>query len=105
LLKCEVPLLDKGEEPTSYLVRLYFAAPPDDHPGKRVFDVKLQGEVVLRDFDIVRAAGATGKAVVKEFKRVPVRENLTLDFLPKSGNPTVAEAPLINGIEIVREES
>ncbi|MDP2897563.1 MAG: PQQ-binding-like beta-propeller repeat protein [bacterium] len=105
LIKCEVPLLDKGEESAAYSIRLYFAAPPDDHPGERVFHVKLQGEVVLRDFDIVRAAGATGKAVVKEFKRLPVRENLTVEFVPKSGNPTVAEAPLINGIEIVREES
>ena len=104
LTKFQAPLLEKGDQPADYLVRLHFVAPPGDSPGNRVFDIKLQGEVVRRDFDIVAAAAATGKAVVKAFNGVPVRESLTVEFVPKRENPTLPEAPLINGVEIVREE-
>ena len=41
-----------------HTVRLHFAEPDDVKPGERVFDVKLQGNVVLRDFDVVREAAA-----------------------------------------------
>lgn len=104
LTQFQAPLLDQGAQPAAYSVRLHFVAPPGDSAGDRVFDVKLQGEVVLKDFDIVAAAGATGRAMVKAFNGVPVRENLTVEFVPKRENSTLAEAPLINGIEIVREE-
>ncbi|KAI4333318.1 hypothetical protein L6164_018146 [Bauhinia variegata] len=43
--------------------------------GRRVFDIYIQGNLVLKDFDIQREAGGVSyRAVQKEF-RVPVTEN------------------------------
>jgi len=104
LTSCDVPLLGEGDKPASYTVRMYFAAPADDKPGQRVFDIKLQDNVLLKNFDIVQTAGSPQKAVVREFKGVPVTGKLTVELLPKLENPTPAQAPLINGIETVRED-
>ena len=104
LTRCDVPLVANGDQPASYTVRLSFAAPPGDRPGQRVFDITLQDTVVLNEFDIVREAGAPQKAVVKEFKGVPVTDTLAIQLVPRIKSPIKSEAPLINGIEIVREE-
>lgn len=104
LTKCDVPLLGAADLPTSYTVRLSFAAPVGDRPGQRVFDIKLQDEVVAKDFDIVREAGAPQKAVIREFKGVRVTGGLAIELIPGIKSPTKAQAPLINGIEILREE-
>ena len=53
-----------------YQVRLHFAEIFDSEPGSRVEDISLNGKVVLKDFDILKAAGAMNKAVVKEFNDV-----------------------------------
>ena len=37
---------------TPYRVQLYFTEPKNAQPGERVFDVFLQGKLVLPDFDI-----------------------------------------------------
>ncbi|NQT85066.1 hypothetical protein HQ563_18770, partial [bacterium] len=105
LTKCDVPLLGAADLPRSYTVRLCFAAPAEDLPGQRVFDIKLQDKVVVKDFDIVLAAGAPQKALVKEFKGVRVTGGLAIELVPEVESPTKAQAPLINGIEIVREGS
>ncbi len=102
---CEAPLIEKTEEAATYTVRMYFAAPLGDEPGKRVFDIKLQKETVLKDFDIVRSAGATQRGIVKEFKGVAVAGKLAIEFVPKTQLPRREQAPLINGIEIIREET
>ena len=45
----------------SFTVRLYFAEPEDLRPGQRVFSVKVQGKVVIKDLDVAQeAGGATG---------------------------------------------
>ncbi|KAJ9563608.1 hypothetical protein OSB04_008768 [Centaurea solstitialis] len=57
----------------NYTVRLHFAEIifSEDNSfnslGKRVFDVYIQGELKLKDFDIVKEAGGTGRPVVKRF--------------------------------------
>ncbi|KAK9074428.1 hypothetical protein SSX86_007026 [Deinandra increscens subsp. villosa] len=56
-----------------YTVRLHFAEivftqdNPSGKLGKRVFDVYVQGELKLKDFDIVEAAGGIGKAIIKSY--------------------------------------
>ncbi|KAI3797516.1 hypothetical protein L1987_32774 [Smallanthus sonchifolius] len=35
--------------------------------GKRVFKVYVQGELKLKDFDIVKEAGGTGRSVIKSY--------------------------------------
>jgi outer membrane protein assembly factor BamB len=107
LLRCDLPLIDDVNEqkPGIYTVRLGFKALPGDKRGRRVFDVKLGDKVVLRNFDILRTAGKSNKAVVKKFKGVRVKNNLTLELIPKSANPqtNLDEAPTISFIEVIRE--
>ena len=107
LLRCEIPLTDDaaGQGSAVYTVRLGFCALPEDRPGRRVFDIKLQGKVVAENFDIVEAAGEANSAVVKECKGIRAEETLVLELVPKSSDPEVHEAPIINFIEVIREDA
>jgi len=107
LIHCELPLIDDsaGQKPGTYTVRLGFSALPEDQPGQRIFDIKLQGRAVLKSFDILRSAGKSNKAVVKEFKGIRVKNALALELVPKSANPQMSQAPIINFIEVIREET
>ncbi|XP_058100948.1 probable leucine-rich repeat receptor-like serine/threonine-protein kinase At3g14840 [Magnolia sinica] len=68
----------------NYTVKLHFAEImfTDDRTysslGKRLFDVYIQGELVLKDFNIKDEAGGSGQEVVKNFT-VPVT-NTTLEI-------------------------
>jgi len=106
LTRCELTLVDNiwSEGPGTYTVRLGFAAPAEDAPARRVFDIKLQDRVVLKGFDIAQAAGGVGKAIVKEFKGIPVASRLKLELVATATGATAAQAPLINCMEAVRED-
>ncbi|MCX8036169.1 MAG: malectin [Candidatus Sumerlaeia bacterium] len=96
MMKSFVAEVPKGK----YTVRLHFAETYSGvtQPGQRVFDVAIQGKVVLPDFDVVKEAGAVQKAVVKEFKGIDAGEGtIEITFTPKTQNPE------INGIEILGE--
>ncbi|XP_039121573.1 probable LRR receptor-like serine/threonine-protein kinase At1g07650 isoform X2 [Dioscorea cayenensis subsp. rotundata] len=60
----------------SYTVQLHFAEIvfTDDDTfsslGKRLFNVLIQGEMVLENFDIAKAAGGTGTPIVKAFTAI-----------------------------------
>ena len=84
----------------NYTVRLYFAEPDDVAAGERVFDVALQGEVILSDFDVVSEAGGARKTVVKCFEGVVANSDgqLVVTF-----NATGDAKPIISGIEVVQE--
>jgi len=107
LERCEVPLIDEVWEEASgvFTVRLGFSAPAGDRLGQRVFAVELQGEPVLKDFDILKEAASPNKAVVKEFKGIEVKDVLAVGLVPEVASPTMAQAPLINFIEVVREDA
>jgi len=70
LKRCVVPLLSESDEPAEYTVKLYFADFDNEQAGKRIFDIKLQGKVVLDNFDITRQAGGDGKALVRQFQGI-----------------------------------
>lgn len=53
--------------PGDVTVELFFAEPKFEEAGHRVFDVALNGQVVLKDFDIAAEAGGKAKALVKKF--------------------------------------
>ncbi len=105
LQSMEIPLLDKkkGRAPVRYTVRLGFHAERGERPGKRLFDVRLQGKVLLRGFDPVRAAGGPGRAVVKVFQGIPVKDKLLLEFLPRARKPGPESAPRVDFIQVLRD--
>ena len=88
----------RAAAPRSYTVRLHFAEPAAGaKAGDRVFTVGLQGDEVLKDFDIAEAAGGPRRAVVKEFRSVEAAADLAVAFSAKKGEP------LICGIEVVAD--
>ena len=84
--------------PSSYTVRLHFSDPEFGAPGRRVFDVTLQGRKVLRDLDVAAEAGGRLRPVVKEFRGVRVGSVLAIELTPRSG-----AQPVLSGVEAVEE--
>jgi len=104
LRRCEIPLADAAQEPVSYTVRMGFNAAPGEQAGQRVFDIKLQDKLVLESFDIAATAGAANKAVIKEFNGIQAGSTLIVELLAKAANPQAGQAPIINFIEVIKEE-
>jgi len=97
---------DKSQDPNpaeaqpqerSYTVRLYFAELSDLEPGRRVFDVAVQGQTVLRGFDPAREAGGPGKTVMREISNVRAVADLKVELTPLRGQT------LLCGIEVIAE--
>jgi outer membrane protein assembly factor BamB len=101
LAKCTVPVGKAGAASANFTVRLFFAEQGGGQPGRRVFDVRLQGKTVLKDFDIAKEVGGPARALVKEFKGVACGENLVVELAAKSKD--AAAPPILNAIEILRE--
>ncbi|KAK9907152.1 hypothetical protein M0R45_002397 [Rubus argutus] len=75
--------------------------------GKRIFDVSIQGNLVLEDFNIMEEAGGAGKGIIREFN-VPVNSSTLEIHLYWKGKGTTAipdrgvYGPLISAITILR---
>jgi malectin (di-glucose binding ER protein) len=89
----------------SYRVRLYFREPwfgqdngPAGGPGSRVFNVSCNGEMMLRNFDIL--AESKGAPLVKTLDHVTATTDGTIElfFLP------VINYPVVNAIEVEPED-
>jgi len=94
------------KEPASFTVRLHFCDPDNEQSGRRVFDVKLQGQTVLEGFDPVAEAKGILQPIVKEFHGVHLGANepLLAEFLsrsPADAGPTTI--PILSGIELIVE--
>jgi len=87
--------------PARYTVRLYFMEPDLIEPGRRVFDVLLQGRPVLTGFDVLKTAGAANRGVAKEFKNILLNPQLEVR-LQKS--PPSVLGPVLSGVELVLEQ-
>ncbi|KAG6634411.1 hypothetical protein CIPAW_12G117300, partial [Carya illinoinensis] len=70
----------------NYTVKLHFAEIvfTDDETysslGRRIFDVYIQGKRVLKDFDIVKAAGGVRKPNIQSFNPVVTNNTLEIRF-------------------------
>lgn len=99
------PKLQTGDGATArYTLRLHFCDPDNGEPGKRVFNVDVQGVRVLDDFDIAREAGGRHRTIVVEFADVDVAEKLVIEFsgqLEADADP--ATMPLLNALEVVQQ--
>jgi hypothetical protein len=75
-------LLQDGDPPGDYTLTLHFAEPEAIQPGQRRFHVYVQGEQRLTDFDVVQAAGAPRRAVVRRLDGVRVTRDLEIRLEP-----------------------
>ncbi|MBN1510151.1 MAG: hypothetical protein JW955_25110, partial [Sedimentisphaerales bacterium] len=80
-----------------YVVRLHFAELDWDSSGQRLFDVYVNDDLVLDDYDIVSRAGGKYKAVAEAFE-VEATPSGTIGFRFTS----VKDLATCNGIEILR---
>jgi hypothetical protein len=90
-LMYEVPLPSNG----NWEIRLMFAELYFTGPNQRIFDVYIDGSLVLNDLDVFTAAGGARKALM-----IPLTSEIsdgyaTIEFI------AVVDNPIINGIEIV----
>jgi len=83
----QLPLLGKEDPPANYRVKLHFAKSSNDtiNPGPIVFDVLMQGKVVLESVTLNPPAGEELEVITKEVPSVSVTDNLTIDFKAKVG--------------------
>ncbi len=87
-----IPGLTAGK---SYTVRLHFAETYWTAAGQRIFNVSINGQQVLSNFDIVASAGAANKATVQQFTATADSSGkITIQFT------TVKDNAQVNGIEI-----
>lgn len=87
-----VPGLSPGR---TYLLRLHFSENYWREPGRRLFDVRVNGRPLLDRFDIRAAAGGSFRAVTREFfVATDARGYLNVRFVPWLDNCKV------NGIEV-----
>jgi hypothetical protein len=88
-----VPGLTAG---ASYTVRLHFAETFWTTAGSRIFNVTINGQQVLTNFDIIGAAGAAQKAVVEQFTATADSTGkITIQFA------TVKDNAQVNAIEVL----
>jgi Tol biopolymer transport system component/fibronectin type 3 domain-containing protein len=84
----------------SYTVRLHFAEIYWTVTGKRLFNVTINGQQVLTNFDILAVAGASYKAVVQSFAATADSSGrIAIGFL------TVKDNAKVSGIEILSSTS
>jgi hypothetical protein len=79
------------------LVRLHFAEFDPDHKaaGSRVFDVYIEGELVVDDLDVFAEVGAN-TALVRDLAARVEDGMLTVELRPET-----AARPMLSGLEIV----
>jgi len=89
-----IPALETGHV---YTVRLHFADDLSTAAGQRVFNVSINGQAALTNFDIFANAGKVRKAVVKQFAQAAdVNGEIVIQFTPGSKG-----SALISGIEVI----
>ena len=83
----------------SYTVRLHFAEIYWNGPGRRLFNVAINGTQVLTNFDIFAAAGGKDRAIVKPFNAVAdAQGTITI------ASTTVPNNAKVSGIEVLPGE-
>jgi hypothetical protein len=88
----------------NHLVRLHFAELYFTQQNQAVFDVYMNGSLVLQDFDILKSppvgAGATFKAVVKEFTTLPdANQQIVVQVVPEPLNGQYNAT--LNGLQLI----
>ncbi len=90
--------LNEEETPAApYTVKLIFCEPEPIKAGQRIFNVTLQGNIILRDFDILKETSGPLRTIIKTAGTVSVGKTLTLELSPAEGSLP----PVLSGIELI----
>ena len=91
----------EADRPKKIALRLHFVELDDVKPGQRIFDVVVQGKVMIRDLDVIAAAGGKNRVIVRELTGIDATRTLTLELVSKTKAVTPATAPIISAIELL----
>lgn len=88
----------KGVKPGNYKVRLVFVEPDNKKVGERVFDVSLQGQVVLKSFDVSQHGKGRMRAVTLTQDKINIGDDgrLLVELKAEKGKS------ILSGIELIR---
>jgi hypothetical protein len=85
--------------PRTFDLKLHFAELTYEKSGQRVFDILLNGKVLVNNFDIVKAGGFKS-AVIKEFNALKLSESLSVSFRTDPEKAAELPPPVICGVEL-----
>ncbi len=83
----------------TYTVHLHFMEPENKKPGQRRFHVALNGQTVLKEFDIVAEARSSRVGIVKTFHGIRASDSVTVSLTPADPNSET----ILCGVEILAE--
>ncbi|MEO8496200.1 MAG: malectin domain-containing carbohydrate-binding protein, partial [Planctomycetota bacterium] len=86
-----------GNATRSYTVRLTFAELEGKAPAERVFDVAVQGQILLEGFDIAAETGGSQRGIVKEFSGITSDSAIEVSFRNVRGEA------ILSGLQIIPE--
>ena len=95
-----VTLANDAVDNSTYTVKLYFAEIEGANAESRVFDVDVQGDNILKDFNIAKDAGGINKITTKVIEGVLIKDTLVITL--SSGSPEIL--PLLSGIEVIAND-
>lgn len=72
-----------------YEISLHFAEFQHSAIGERIFDVQIEDSLVLTNFDIYAESGSYS-ALIKNFQINVTDHLLSINFVPRTGNPCIA---------------
>jgi hypothetical protein len=80
-----------------YTVTLKFAEHYFARAGMRLFDVRIENQAALTNFDIFQSAGGRGLGVDRTFVVNVTDGNLTILFVPRRGHATICGLAVVSG--------
>lgn len=101
LQRLTLPLIQRGDAPAGYRVRLHLLSPRAGE-ARPPFDISLQGVTVAEAVDLRAEAGAPGQPVIREFGPVAVRGDLEIAFAPRGAEATADALPPLCALELER---
>jgi len=93
----------EADQPKKIALRLHFVELDNVKPGQRIFDVVVQGKVMIRDLDVIAAAGGKNRVIVRDLAGIDATRTLTLELVSKTKAVTPASAPIISAIELIAD--
>ncbi len=88
-----------------YTIQLHFAETNHQTSNQRIFDVTIEGEEVLSNYDIFSEAGGFATAVVEEFPNFPISDGILNITLTRSvGSATINAIAITGATSVANEE-
>ena len=81
----------------SYIVKLKFMEPAFGSPGSRVFDVAVNGNIVLSNVDVAAEAGGVRVAYDQQFPVVVSNGEVVLNFISRVNYALVCAIEIVPG--------